>query len=215
MPVMCVKNHKKMKLKNGKRTCISGYDDDYVLIGDNEFTFKQFMEYFVPAYCMTNHKIQGLTVKEQFNIYEWDKMSKREQYTAYSRCTSGENVRIVSFDKKTMEAIFKKWHLCDKPNYVIYQWKCKDDKIKDTYIGHSRDYTERENGHIDCINDENNNLKVYKFIRENGGLDNWYCEKIHSFWACNSYEAKKVEQIYINKYNSTLNSCASCKALAK
>jgi len=173
------------------------------------------MEYFVPAYCMTNHKIQGLTVKEKFNIYEWDKMSKREQYTAYSRCTDGKNVRIVSFDEKTMKAIFEKWHLCDQPNYVIYQWKCKDDKIKDTYIGHSRNYTVRENGHIEAIHDDNNNLKVYKFIREHGGLDNWYCEIIHRFWACNSYEAKKVEQIHINRYHSTLNSCASCKALSK
>ena len=104
-----------------------------------------------------------------------------------------------------MKAIFDRWHLCDQPNYVIYQWKCKDDKIKDTYIGHSRNYTVRENGHIEAIHDDNNNLKVYKFIREHGGLDNWYCEIIHRFWACNSYEAKKVEQIHINRYHSTLN----------
>ena len=62
---------------------------------------------------MTHHKIQGLTVKEKFNIYEFDKMSKREKYTAYSRCTDGNNVKIVSFDKKTMKAIFDRWHLRD------------------------------------------------------------------------------------------------------
>lgn len=100
MPIMCVKNNKKLNLKNGKRTKIEAYDDDYVLIDDIEFTFKGFVEHFVPAYCMTNHKIQGLTVKENFNIYEWDKMTRREQYTAYSRCTNGNNVRIVSLDKE-------------------------------------------------------------------------------------------------------------------
>ena len=104
MPVMCIKNDKKLQLKNGKRTFITAYDDNYVLIDDIEFTFKKIMEYFVPAYCMTNHKIQGLTVKENFNIYEWDKMSKREQHKAYSRCTDGKNVRLVSFDEKNNES---------------------------------------------------------------------------------------------------------------
>ena len=56
MPIMCVKNNKKLNLKNGKRTKIEAYDDDYVLIDDIEFTFKGFVEHFVPAYCMTNHK---------------------------------------------------------------------------------------------------------------------------------------------------------------
>ena len=95
MPIMCVRNNKKLNWKNGKRTKIEAYGEDYVLIDDIEFTFKGFVTHFVPAYCMTNHKIQGMTVKENFNIYEWDKMTRREQYTAYSRCTNGNNVRIV------------------------------------------------------------------------------------------------------------------------
>ena len=28
--------------------------------------------------------------------------------------------------------------------------------IKDCYIGHSRNYVMRENGHVDCINDDSN-----------------------------------------------------------
>ena len=58
-----------------------------------------------------------------------------------------------------------------------------------------------------------NKLKVYEFIRNNGGLDNWTCEIVDKFFAMNAQEARQVEQLYINSYNSTLNSCASCKIL--
>ena len=54
------------------------------------------MENFVVAYAFTNHKVQGITIKEKFNIYEWSKMSPRERYTAYSRTSDGENVKIIT-----------------------------------------------------------------------------------------------------------------------
>ena len=131
-------------------------------------------------------------------------MTRREQYTAYSRCTNGNNVRIVSLDKDFED---------DEVNYVIYQWKCKDESIKDCYIGYTNNFDVRRKGHIDSINDTSNTLKVYEFIRNNGGLDNWTCEIVNKFFAMNKQEARQVEQLYINSYNSTLNDCASCKFL--
>tara|TARA_R110000803_G_scaffold209062_1_gene278259 strand:+ start:283 stop:750 length:468 start_codon:yes stop_codon:yes gene_type:complete len=74
--------------------------------------------------------------------------------------------------------------------YLIY---CKDLDIKEIYIGHTVDFDRRKGEHLSRCNDiksKEYNLKRYKFIRENGGFDNWEftileedCEKIRErFW---------------------------------
>ena len=74
--------------------------------------------------------------------------------------------------------------------YLIY---CKDLDIKEIYVGHSVDFDKRKGAHLRLCNNSNvkdYNLKVYKFIRENGGFDNWEftileedCERIRErFW---------------------------------
>ena len=74
--------------------------------------------------------------------------------------------------------------------YLIY---CKDLDIKEIYVGHSVDFERRKGEHLRrCINsnDKEYNLKVYKFIRDQGGFDNFEftileedCEKIRErFW---------------------------------
>ena len=98
-PIMAIKTIKD-KLRNGKMYNITGFDiiDDEtgVYVEDEFYTDDKFMKTFVVAYACTGHKIQGLTIKEDYNIYEWGKMTPRERYTAFSRCVNGDNVRIVS-----------------------------------------------------------------------------------------------------------------------
>ena len=90
---------KRLSLRNGKMYKITGFDiiDDEtgVYVEDEFYTDDKFMKTFVVAYACTGHKIQGLTIKEDYNIYEWGKMTPRERYTAFSRCVNGDNVRIV------------------------------------------------------------------------------------------------------------------------
>ena len=98
-PIMAIKTIKD-KLRNGKMYNITGFDiiDDEtgVYVEDEFYSDEKFMKTFVVAYACTGHKIQGLTIKEDYNIYEWGKMTPRERYTAFSRCVNGDNVRIVS-----------------------------------------------------------------------------------------------------------------------
>ena len=97
-PIMAIKTIKD-KLRNGKMYNITGFDiiDDEtgVYVEDEFYSDNMFMKTFVVAYACTGHKIQGLTIKEDYNIYEWEKMTPRERYTAFSRCVNGDNVRIV------------------------------------------------------------------------------------------------------------------------
>ena len=94
-PIMCVLNNKKTEIYNGKMYPINSIKENKIVINDIEYTDETFMKNFVVAYCVTNHKVQGITIKEPYNIYDWNKMTIREKYTAYSRCGEGSLVRII------------------------------------------------------------------------------------------------------------------------
>jgi hypothetical protein len=58
----------------------------------------------------------------------------------------------------------------------IYKLCCLDVNVKDIYIGSSTNFKERRKGHKKRCNNEKQksyNIYVYKFIRDNGGWDNW------------------------------------------
>jgi hypothetical protein len=109
-PVMSVVNNRKRGLINSKMwvvesfgtiesfpQCLEQLDDDgAVVIGGQSFTHTEFMKLFVVAYAFTNHKVQSITIKEKFVIHEWDKMTPREQYTAFSRTSKREFVKIYN-----------------------------------------------------------------------------------------------------------------------
>jgi hypothetical protein len=106
-PVMSVINDKILGLVNSKMWVIDSIGEisgsfpeclevlePQIKIGDNSFGYDFFMKNFVVAYAYTNHKVQGITINEPFCIHEWDLMSSREKYTAFSRTTRREHVRI-------------------------------------------------------------------------------------------------------------------------
>ena len=163
------------------------------------FTHEEFTEHFVVAYAYTNHKIQGLTIKECFNIYEWNKMSRREQYTAYSRTSDGHNVQIVNSLQPNYE-LYNELQAFFKDNYCIYKWS--SEKCNDFYIGHTKNFGKRKDEHLKNALAGTN--KVYVKMRE-VGIEHWTMEKIHNFYALNRSEAEKVEQEFITKLQPSLN----------
>ena len=110
--------------------------------------------------------------------------------------------------------------------YLIY---CKDLDIKEIYVGHSVDFDKRKGAHLRLCNNSNvkdYNLKVYKFIRENGGFDNWEftileedCEKIRErFWyeyynylpQLNTYYPGRTKKESSKKYDNQISTCGIC-----
>ena len=63
----------------------------------------------------------------------------------------------------------------DYKNSVIYRIYCKDENIKDCYIGSTKCFIDRFNFHKNLIIKNLNYYKyeVYQFIRDNGGWDNF------------------------------------------
>ena len=103
-PVIAYKTDKNEKqFVNSEQFTILHYDNEYINLYSErkseihliEIPISIFADNFTLGYCMTAHKSQGTTIKEEFNIYDWDKMDKNLKYTALSRATSIQQVGIV------------------------------------------------------------------------------------------------------------------------
>ena len=91
---------------------------------------------------------------------------------------------------------------------IFYKIVCKDENIKDLYVGHTTDYRARIHKHkYNCCNPAmyGYNLKVYQFIRQNGGWDNFQTRIIEEQSLNNRKEAELHEGYLINILDATLN----------
>lgn len=99
--------------------------------------------------------------------------------------------------------------ISDYSTTVIYKITCKDPNIIDKYVGHTVDIVRRRKEHKYSTSNAKSacyNLKLYKFIRDNGGWDNWKMEVI-AFYECNNLrEARQKEQDHYIELKASLNS---------
>ena len=97
----------------------------------------------------------------------------------------------------------------DYSKTFIYKLCCNDVNVNEIYIGHSTNYKLRNNDHKKCCNNPNSkkyNSYKYKFIRENGGYQNWKMIQLYDF-PCNSKRAAESEEDKtMRELNATLNS---------
>lgn len=98
----------------------------------------------------------------------------------------------------------------DYSKSFVYKICCKDTNVKAIYVGSSTNQIVRKNLHKTRCNNSDvkgHNYYVYKFIRQNGGFDNWNMIIVDTFPECkSSNELSKIEQEHIEKYNAGLNS---------
>lgn len=91
----------------------------------------------------------------------------------------------------------------DYQNTVIYKIKCRDESISDCYVGQTTNFQNRIKRHRqDC---KNRDLKVYKFIRDNGGWQNWTCEIVERCPCENGDQARLRERHWFETLGATLN----------
>ena len=90
----------------------------------------------------------------------------------------------------------------------FYKIVCKSLEIQDCYVGHTTDFTTRKCSHKNrCINPSNSkhHYKVYEFIRNHGGWENWNMVLIEECKCDNALEAGKKERFYIEGLKANLN----------
>ena len=94
-------------------------------------------------------------------------------------------------------------------NTIIYKIVCKDLSVTDVYVGHTTDFKTRKYCHKSYCKNKNKcyNLKVYEFIRENGGWLNFDMIEIEKYTECkDSNEARTRERYWYEQLNAKLNS---------
>jgi len=98
---------------------------------------------------------------------------------------------------------FNKYHYS-----YIYKIVCLDPNIDDFYIGSTVNLSSRYLSHIRCsLNKKKQNYsnKLYTFIRDSGGHENWDMQVIKKFKCENKRELEKEEQKYIDELKPSLN----------
>ena len=89
---------------------------------------------------------------------------------------------------------------------TIYELVCKDKIITDKYIGSTKIYNQCKWKHKNNYNNSKKyNLKLYKFIRNHGGWDNWEMNIINIYYNIYKEDLYDRKTYYITKLNATLN----------
>lgn len=104
------------------------------------------------------------------------------------------------------------------PNYsksAIYNLECIDPLIKEIYVGSSTNTKQREKNHKSDCNNENSkyyNLRVYVFIRANGGWNNWKLVIIEDNFPCeNLTQIRAKERHHYDLLKPQLNTIRPLK----
>jgi len=97
----------------------------------------------------------------------------------------------------------------DYSRTVIYKLVNKEDYDNaNIYIGSTTNFTKRKCEHkSDCMNENGvkYNQKIYHFIRDNGGWDNWNMIEIEKYPCLDNNEAKAKEEYWRIHFNAVLN----------
>jgi hypothetical protein len=94
-------------------------------------------------------------------------------------------------------------------NTMMYKIVSNDLNIRDCYVGSTTDFTKRKCGHKSICanaNGKHYNLKVYKFIRDNGDWQNWSMILIEMYPCTTHLESLQRERYWCENLNTTLNS---------
>jgi group I intron endonuclease len=92
--------------------------------------------------------------------------------------------------------------------YTIYKIICKDENIKDCYIGSTKNFHRRKLEHKNSYNtiNQNSNCNVYKFIRDNGGWDNFIFDIVETLICENKNDALIRERYWVENLDAKINS---------
>jgi hypothetical protein len=106
--------------------------------------------------------------------------------------------------------------IIDYSKTVMYKIVSNDLNINDCYVGSTTEFTKRNSSHkSDCTNatSKKHNLKVYKFIRNNGDWHNWSMILIEMYPCTNNLESLQRERYWCEHLNATLNSLVPSRSL--
>ena len=105
MPMLVTKNMRNKEMYNMQQYKIDKIQEndegnlEFILNGQT-FSHSEFRESFIPAFCVTVYKYHGSTITEPYNIYDAEKMDKKQLYTALSRTTKLDHIHLTKLNDK-------------------------------------------------------------------------------------------------------------------
>jgi len=101
IPLMgSITNHKYNIVNSEEYKCVK-FDDKVATIANvhseevRDIPIKEVNDYLVPMYAVTVHKSQGITLRKNFTIWQWDLMDKKSKYVALSRSSDIKYINII------------------------------------------------------------------------------------------------------------------------
>lgn len=205
MPIIATTNLKEHDVYNTMEFKIDDIKEEnktiLYSINDIWFTQKNLEDNFIPSFCVTVYKYQGASINEPYNIFDTHLMDKKQLYTALSRTTKLEYIRLNNNELNSVykirkqpdiELINSRFNSLYK-NGKIYLVSFNNDK---KYIGSTcEDLHIRLKWHL-----KSKNSQVYKFKN--------YAPKIELLVnsPCDSKRSlEEVENKYIDYYAKMYN----------
>lgn len=68
--------------------------DKFFTVNKEEYDHHEFTTSFIPRFCVTVYKYQGADINENYNIYDVNRMDKKQLYTARSRTKRLEFIHL-------------------------------------------------------------------------------------------------------------------------
>lgn len=91
-------------------------------------------------------------------------------------------------------------------NSIIYKIVCKDINVKEIYVGSTTNFNRRKQGHkFNYNNSKRNGYKVYQYIINNQGWDNFDMILVEKYECNDKLELLKRERYWIETLGATLN----------
>ena len=171
-------------------------DNKKIMINEEWFDIKEFSESFIPSFCVTVYKYQGADINEPYNIYDVNRMDKKQLYTALNRTTKLEYIHLNN--KEINNKYFNRWQPMLESTNSKFNSLYKNGKIykvtfdnEKVYVGSTCEELEtRLKWHL-C----NTKSQVFKNKKNN--------PKIQLIVKAPSYDKKSLEKVengFINEY---------------
>ena len=93
---------------------------------------------------------------------------------------------------------------CDYSKTLIYRVACKDPEVPDSYLGYTT-FSLVYVSNMFKVRCKNDTWHVCEFIRQNGGLDNWYFERLDCKPCLTSLDARTELRKHFDASPPTLN----------
>ena len=98
MPIIVTQNLKKHEMYNMMEFTIGSISENSDMVNNIWCDMKDFRESFIPGFCCKVYKYQGADIDQHYNIYDVNRMDKKQLYTCLSRTTKYEYIHLDSHE---------------------------------------------------------------------------------------------------------------------